>query len=104
MAPGSEFGEQFPHDIHQGQRRVYLRSGDFLGTRFAQVTSRKAGTSMLGFWSGQVLCSRIVRFIVIGHDGILPVDGALPAPIVPHAVGYSNPGDELLADRASYLP
>ena len=63
---------------------MYLRLGDFLVSCVTQLTSRKAGAYSFGFLSDQVLCSRIVRFIVTGHDGILPVDGALPAPIVPH--------------------
>jgi hypothetical protein len=63
---------------------VYLRLGDFLVSCVAQLISRKAVTYSLVFSSDQVLCSRIVRFIVTGHDGILPVYGALPAPIVPH--------------------
>jgi hypothetical protein len=78
---------------------VYLRSGDFLVSCLAQLTSRKARTYMLGFSSDQVLCSRIVRFIVIGHDGILSVDGALPAPIVPHTVRYSNPRARAIGTR-----
>ena len=77
LAPGNEFSGQLPHGVRQGQRRVYLRLGDFLVSCVAQLTSRNSGTYSLGFSSDQVLCSRIVRLILTGHDGILPVDGDL---------------------------
>jgi hypothetical protein len=70
---------------------MYLRLGDFLGSCVPQLVSRKATTHSLVFPSDQVRCSRIVRFIVTGHDGTLPVDGALLAAIVPHSEIYSNP-------------
>ena len=63
---------------------MYLRLGDFLVSCVAQPISGNPGTYSLGFPSDQVLSSRIVRLIFTGHDGVLPVDGDLPAPIVPH--------------------
>jgi hypothetical protein len=48
-----------------------LRLGDFLVSCVAQLTSRVAGTISLVFSSDQVLCARIVRFILTGHDGVL---------------------------------
>jgi hypothetical protein len=68
---------------------VYLRLGDFLVTRVAQLAAGKAATCSFVFPSDQVLCSRIVRFV--GHDGILPVEGDLPAPIVPHNSEMQQP-------------
>jgi hypothetical protein len=103
LTPGTEFGEQLPHDVHQGQRCVYLRLSDFLISCVTQLTSRKAATYSFVFSSNQVLCSRIVRFIVTGHDGILPVHGDLPAPIVPHNGEIQQPTPAPL-DRGQAAP
>ena len=78
---------------------MYLCLGDFLISCVAQLTSRNAGTYPLGFSSDQVLCSRIVRFILTGHDGILPVDGDLPTPIVPHNSEIQQPTCPAPLDR-----
>jgi hypothetical protein len=78
---------------------VYLRLGDFLVSCVAQLISRKAMTYSLVFSSDQVLCSRIGRFILTGHDGILPVDAALLAPIVPHNGEIQQPTCPAPLDR-----